>query len=622
MIIPVHNHFEHTYACLQSLLETSNEASFEVVIVDDASTDRTGELLPRISGIQTLVNEENLGFIGTCNRGAAHARGDHLVFLNNDTAVSDGWLDALLGTFESHPDAGLVGARLVYPDGRLQEAGGIVFSDGSGWNYGRFEDPSHPAYNFVREADYCSGAAIAIARELFETLGGFDTRYAPAYYEDTDLAFAVRKHGLRVYYQPAAVVTHFEGITSGTDTSSGIKRYQVVNQEKFQEKWAAELKRQPTSGTPIGRAREHGRPRRALIIDAYTPEPDQDSGSVRLTNLMQLFRELGYQVTFCPDNRAYVAGYTDALTQAGVEVYHHPWTDGGTRMFEEIGAELDVVLICRHYIAANYIRRVRAHCPRARLIFDTVDLHYLREQRLADLEGDEKLRETAEETRRAELAVARQSDLTLVVSPAEVEVLAQDAPDVRVGVLSNIHPVHGRRADFEARKDLMFVGGYQHPPNIDAVQWFVEKIFPAIRAELPGIRFHIIGSKAPPEVRRLGRAEGVEFHGFVKDIEPFFDGCRLAVAPLRYGAGVKGKVNSSMSYGQPVIATPTAVEGMGVTSGDEVLVAETAEAFAAAVLRAYNDPELWLRLSEGGLQNVEANFSFAAARGALERLLR
>ncbi len=621
VVIPVHNHYDHTHTCLQSLLDTESDASFEVVVVDDASSDETPERLAEIPGIVHLRNEENLGFVGTCNRGAEASRGEFVVFLNNDTAVSDHWLDALLGTFETFDDAGLVGAKLVYPDGRLQEAGGIVFSDGSGWNYGRFGNPDDPAYNYVREVDYCSGAAIMLRRDLFAELGAFDTRYAPAYYEDTDLAFAVRAHGLKVYFQPAATVTHFEGVTAGTDTGSGTKRYQIINQEKFLAKWKDALARQTPAGTPIQRARDHGRPRRALVIDACTPEPDKDSGSVRMVHLLELLRELGYQVSFFAENRAFAGQYSEALQRMGVEVWYHPWLDHSPKFFEDAQDTFDVAILSRHYVATQFIEPLRRHCPSARLLFDTVDLHFLREQRLAELENDERLAATARKTREQELGVARACDVTLVVSPYEQEFLAKEAPELDVAVISNIHHVHGRRKAWAEREGIMFVGGYQHPPNIDAVTWFANDIFPLVRMELPDVVFHVIGSKATPEVEKLGELEGVTFHGFVDEIEPYLDGCRIAVAPLRYGAGVKGKVNSSMSYGQPVVATTPAVEGMFVTPGDDVLVAEDPETFAREVVRAYRDEALWNRLSDGGLENVRRYFSFEAAKQAIAEAL-
>ncbi len=310
-MIPVYNQFRHTLVCLKALAANGSNVAVETIVVDDCSSDETAACLARIGGLRLERNAENLGFIGACNAGAALARGEFVLFLNNDTAPQAGWLEALLATFARFPDCGLAGAKLVYPDGRLQESGGIVFSDGSGWNYGRGADPGAPEFNYVREADYCSGAALMIRRELFNELGGFDLRYRPAYYEDTDLAFQVRARGLRVLYQPDAVVVHFEGATSGTDTASGPKRYQVVNQEKFVERWRKELAHQPRPGTPIVLAREHRARGRILIIDATTPQPDHDSGSLRLVNVMRALIGLGWKVCFFAENRTYLAGYSD-----------------------------------------------------------------------------------------------------------------------------------------------------------------------------------------------------------------------------------------------------------------------------------------------------------------------
>ncbi len=621
IVIPVYDHFDHTLVCLRSLAEHPGSIPFEVIVVDDGSSDETPERLPAIGGIRALRNAENLGFIGACNAGLAAARGEYVVFLNNDTAVRPGWLEALLGTFESRPDCGLAGAKLVYPDGRLQEAGGIVFSDASGWNYGRFADPSHPAFNYVREVDYCSGAAIMLRRDLLERFGGFDVRYRPAYYEDTDLAFRVRESGLRCFYQPAAEVVHFEGVTSGTDTSSGVKRWQVVNQGKFAERWREELRWQPAPGTPIHLAREHRSRGRVLIVDACTPEPDKDSGSVRMVNLMRLLVADGWKVSFLPENRQFLPRYTTELQQLGVEALYLPWIADVPGWFAEHGPDLDAVILSRHYVASAFLPLVEAYAPRALKIFDTVDLHYLREERAAGVDGgDPELARLAAETKRAELALVRACDVTFVVSDFEQALLAAEVPEARVEVLSNVHEVAGRGRGFAERRDLWFVGGFQHPPNVDAMRWFVGEVWPRIAAELPDARFHVVGSKMPESIRALA-GNRVEVHGHVEDLSPFLDGCRLSVAPLRYGAGVKGKVNQAMAHGQPVVATPMAVEGMHLVDGEEVLVAESPAAFAEAVVRLYRDEGLWERLSQAGLANVARHFSFDAARAALGRVL-
>ncbi|MEO7323764.1 MAG: glycosyltransferase [Dokdonella sp.] len=620
IVIPVYNKIAYTTACLRSIVEHAGATSFEVIVVDDGSSDRTAQRLADVSGIRNVRNAQNLGFIGSCNAGAAIARGEFVLFLNNDTVVTHGWLDALVACIEQAPQAGLVGAKLVYPDGRLQEAGGIIFSDGSGWNYGRFEDPDDTRFGFRREVDYCSGAAILLRREVFAQLGAFDTRYTPAYYEDTDLAFGVRAAGFKVYVEPASVVVHFEGITSGTDTASGTKRYQVINHEKFADKWKDALARQPAPGTPIALAATHRAKKRVLIIDATTPQPDHDAGSVRMVNLMRVLGELDYQVSFMPDNRAWTERYTGALQAIGVEALYAPYVVDPVALFRERGREFDLIILSRHYVAASYVGLARLYAPQAKLAFDTVDLHYLREQRAAELAGVTDPARQAAATREQELKLIRECDLTLVVSSAEKELLARDAPGARVEILSTVNEIYGCRMPFAERRDLVFVGGFQHPPNTDAVSWFVRDVFPLLRKELADLRLHVIGSRVPDEIRALAD-EHVLVHGFVEDIAPYMDGCRISVAPLRYGAGVKGKINTAMSYGLPVVATTLAVEGMHFRAGEDVLVADEPAAFAAAVARLYRDEALWQRLSTNGLANVEAHFSFAAARVAVQRII-
>lgn len=622
VVVPVYNQLHHTWQCLRALADTVSATPIEVIVVDDGSSDRTADEVPRISGVRFHRNGENLGFIGACNAGAELARGRYLFFLNNDTAVQPGWLEPLLACYREFDQVGLVGSKLVYPDGRLQEAGGIVFNDGSGWNYGRFDHPDDPRYDYPREADYCSGAAILIEKALFDRFGGFDAHYRPAYYEDTDLAFKVRAAGLRVMVQPASRVIHYEGVTGGTDTGSGTKRFQVINQSKFRERWAEALNHQPapTDHAGIWRAATHRATGRILLIDATTPTPDQDSGSVRYINLVRVLRSLGWQCTFFADNRAYVPGYSEALRALGVEVQFHPWIADPVEFFRQRGTQFDAIVLSRHYVARHYVDLAREYAPQARILFDTVDLHYLREQRAAVVAASDAMARQAEHTRAAELDLIARCDVTLVVSTVEQELLHEAAPGRRIEVLSNIHELAGCRRGYAEREGLWFVGGFQHQPNVDAVLWFVGEIWPLIRRQLPDAVFHVVGSKMPTEIASL-QGNGVQVHGFVSDIETFLDGCRLAVAPLRYGAGVKGKVNQSMAYGQPVVATPIAVEGMAVVDGDAALVREDPESFASAVVMLYRDADLWQRLSIGGLANIQQHFSFEAARSNLQRIL-
>ncbi|MEO6800741.1 MAG: glycosyltransferase family 2 protein, partial [Rhodanobacter sp.] len=324
IIIPVYGKVAYTLACLRSLVRHRAQASFEVIVVDDASPDDSATTLAQITGLHLLRHTDNLGFIGSCNAGAAAARGEFLLFLNNDTQVTPGWLDALLQCFAERSDCGIAGGRLLYPDGRLQEAGGVVFADGSCWNTGRFEPRDDPAFRYRRETDYVSGAALLIRKATFEHVGGFDTRYAPAYYEDVDLAFAVRQLDLRVYYEPASTVIHCEGISAGTDLDRGMKQHQQPNQAKFAAKWQAALTAQPPTGTPLARAIRWHRRGRVLVVDAMTPEPSRDSGSMRMCAILELLDRQGWSTALLPDDGHATAHEMATLGALGCETLCRP----------------------------------------------------------------------------------------------------------------------------------------------------------------------------------------------------------------------------------------------------------------------------------------------------------
>jgi len=614
VIIPVYGKFAYTYQCLASIVNALPAASFEVIVVDDCSIDETIFTASAAGGgVRYLRAPRNGGFIASCNLGAAAARGRQLVFLNNDTEVREGWLDALLDTFRDMPEAGLVGSKLVFPDGSVQEAGGIIWRLGDGWNYGRNAQADDPRISYLREVDYVSGAAIMVPKMLFDELGGFDTHYSPAYYEDTDLAFRIRAAGKRVYYQPLSVVVHHEGITSGTDVKgTGAKRYQLLNGRKFFDRWRTTLAEHRLNGREPEKEKERRVTRRILFIDETTPTPNEDAGSVAAFSHMRAMQRLGAKVTFVPaDNMAHLGVITENLQRIGVEVLHAPWFWSAEEVMRKRGAEFDAIYLHRYVNAFKYTGVLRAVMPRAKLMYSVADLHHLRMEREAQVTGSPEVAQKAAEMKARELTALGMVDQVIVHSAYEGSYLSGIVDEARLNVIPWVVPTVPPITPFASRRDVVFLGGYRHPPNIDAVNFFVAEVMPHLRALVPGIVFRIAGSHMPDSFHELA-ASDVVLDGFIPDLSTYFADIRVMAAPLRFGAGVKGKVFESLARGLPCVASSVAAEGMALRDGEEISVADTPRAIAEAVAWLYQDEAAWQRLQNGGLSYIERTCSEAA----------
>ena len=521
IIIPVYNQIHYTYACLVSILENTEGFDYEIIIADDVSTDATKEIDKFVSGLVIARNESNQGFLKNCNNAAKKARGEYIFFLNNDTTVQKDWLPSLIRLLESDKSIGMVGSKLIYPDGRLQEAGGIIWSDGSGWNYGRCDDPNKPEYNYVRDVDYISGAAIMLSRKLWEEIGGFDERYAPAYCEDSDLAFEVRKRGLRVVYQPLSVVTHFEGVSNGTDVNgTGLKRYQVENNKKLQEKWSEEFKNQYDNvGVPNAfRARERSRGKKVILfVDHYVPTFDKDAGSKTTFQYIKMFIERGYVVKFLPDNFAKSEPYTSILEQMGVEVLYG--NEMRTNIFEWIEnnqANIDIAYLNRPHIATKYIDFIKEK-TNIKVIYYGHDLHFLRERREYELTGDVERKNASAYWKSMELDLMRKASISYYPSNVEVDYIHTFDKKINAKAITAYVFEKFGNIDYnpDIREGVLFVGGFSHPPNADALKYFLDNMWDEIYAQIKA-PFYIVGSNATDEIKALhNEAKGIIFKGFV-----------------------------------------------------------------------------------------------------------
>ncbi len=603
-------------AFVKSIQNESQNSYCEVIVAANCNSDELILEDELSTGIK-FVFEDGSGYFKFFNKAAKSAKGEFCVFLHDVSKVGEGWLEYLLDVMEKDKSAGLVGSKILNSAGKLQDAGGIVWRNGEIYQYGLLDDPELPEYNYLKEVDYISGNSFIIRKELLSNIGGFDCMFSKDIFQYIDLAFKIRKRGFKVLYHPKSVVVINDKENSNSDRTKNININTNNSDEyKLKKKWSNVLNSYHLKeGSDIYLTRDRSqRKKRILVVDHYTPEFDMDAGSLRMFKLLKIMSELDYKVIFWPANRAYQERYTWALQSIGVEVLY------GAIDFEKYlkmnGEHIEVIFLSRPHIAINFIDAAKT-LTNAKIIYDTVDLVFLREERKAKLEG----KKLGNEIKTTELLLANKADKVLVVSPVEKDILEKQGLKGKVSVISTVHSLELLNSSFENRAGLMFIGGFMHLPNEDGIVWFVQSVFPLINKSLPGIHLYIVGSHPTNKVKSLA-SPNVTVTGYVKDVSFYFEKSRVFVSPLRYGAGVKGKIGQSMAYGLPVVTTSIGAEGIGVTDDYNILVADSESQFKEKVVKVYQDPKLWKTLSLNARTLIKQKYTPNAIKKELSKVLR
>lgn len=625
IFIPVFNQYSCTCKCLWSILQnTGSEIPFEILLGDDASTDETRSIPERISGIRYLRSEENQGFLWNCNHGIAQARGKYVLLLNNDTQVQPNWLSSLVELLERDEAIGLTGSMMLYPDLHLQEAGGIIWKDASAGRYGCRQAPWNSRFQYVKDVDYISGASILFRKSLWDELGGFDETFAPAYYEDTDFEFRIREQkGLRIVYQPASVVVHFDGTSYGKKAKRCREDLLNANAKKFWNRWQKVLLKKQCTPNELFLARDRGQDRPLLLfVEDRIPSFDWNAGSRASFQYMQYFLRRGFQVKLLvQDASVPEMKYLERISQMGIEVL--PWS-----ALWAYGRYVSVIYLNRPDVAGAFLKGLRKF-SNAPVLYQGHDLHFLRLRRQYEKTGKSaQLLKKCEKMRKMELNIFQNSDCVFYFSDEEVRRVHEMCPSVMAETIPlyilNVGSMELLEYRANSRKDILFVGGFGHLPNGDAVKWFASEIFPKVLKKIPDLCWHIVGSRTPPEVWALD-GPNIRVHGFLSDeeLDALYAKIRLTVVPLRYGAGVKGKIIDSLYRKVPVLTTAIGAEGIFNTD-DVLAVADDADSFAEELVRLYSDETVLEGMAGRCASFVERCFSDQAVtekfRSCFERL--
>ncbi|MFZ4106095.1 glycosyltransferase [Flavobacterium sp.] len=613
ILIPFYNEVDYTRNCLNFLYNNlTDKYPYEIILIDDNSSEDVD--LSYINGIKILKNEENLGFLKNINKGIKAAKGDYVYLLNNDTEVQNNFLEELFFVFENFKNVGAVGSMLTNADGSLQEAGSLFMKDCDINQIVRKKLPFYPEVNYIYKVDYCSGCSLLFKKiDDSGNLNLLDEQFVPAYFEETDFCFQLKHiQNKDVYFTPFSKVLHYNGVTynskKNTDENKLKKKEELFksNLIKFKEKWGIQLNKIKSTSIP-DRIQEIYNNKSIVFFAIMIPEYDKDSGSNRLKEIIDDYVEIGFHVSLIVKFTYFENKYIEYFQRKGVNVfYEHKKYTSIEKYLEKQKLNPSIVWFYSPDVFIKYYKVAKKYCQNAKLVYDMVDIHHLRIQRSIEVESKRaSLRKKYLKYKKIETQAAKLADYVIAISGFEENYMKQFCEESKLKIISNIHYPKidiNKTLDFEKRKDIIFIGS-THTPNIDAVRFLYNEIMPLVWNEIPDLNVNIIGNIID-QVSDIKDSKFI-FRGYVPDIEDYFISNKLMVAPLRYGAGIKGKIGQSFEYYLPVVTTSIGAEGMNLTNYKNALINDSSEDFAKSIISLYTDKELWLNLQKNSEDSLE-----------------
>jgi len=628
VIIVAHDQLALTMATVASL-RANYDGAIDLIIVDSGSRDQTRQIEVLVPGAQVVRFRHNAGYLEGCNAGLPLARAPAVLLLNNDIRFYPDAVAHMVSRLHTREDIGAVGAKIIRTNARLQEAGSIVWRDGATYGYRREDDPNLTEANFVRDVDYCSAACLMVRTELLRSLGGYDTIYRPAYFEDADLCLRMTRAGARIVYDPQVVVEHLEFGSSGTARSQEMIK---VNHRVFARQHGDFLRQQQPAhvrNAVIARERRGAR-KHILFIEDRLPLRSLGSGYVRSNDVVRGLAALGHHVTVFPVLPREVLPldlYGDFPDD--VELISDRSLGEFADFIQERAGYYDLVWIGRIHNMARLLpimNEVSRYLPTGGAVLDTEVVATPRTIARAEVLGLERPAQSFDEMLRLELESAHFCQQIVAVTEADAALVRRAGYD-NVSVLGHALTVMPTPSGFGERRDVLFVGALhdEGSPNHDGLIWFIEKVLPVLDPLLPAdVRFTVVGFTHPSvDLSALARHPRVDLVGAVADLAPIYDRHRVFVAPTRFAGGLPYKVHEAAAYGIPVVATELLVRQVGWESGRDILSGgeNDAEAFARAVMALYGDEALWEQVRESALDAVGADCAVSVFREALDGIV-